>query len=298
MSDKIAAGIVLFNPNIKKLSAVIDSLKEQLINICLVDNASDNISEVEQLYEDKKSEKIDISLIKNSKNKGIATALNQIMNNALHNGFDWVLCFDQDSLPPKKLLSELSKYIGLNNVGIVSPRIMDIHTGRYLYNDGEDKSKESLDYQLIDKCITSGSLVSVKAWSTVGRYDEYLFIDYVDFDFCIRMRKMGYKIVQANKIVMKHELGNMKVKRLLFKKVAVMNHKAMRKYYMTRNRIYCEYKYYNRFGLRNLFGIIKTIILVIFYEEDKYKKIKAIMKGLSDGMKDSKKFRTRKKNEK
>lgn len=294
MSEKITAGIVLFNPDLEKLNSIITSLKKQLKFIYLIDNASKNISEIEKLCRNESSDEFGISLIKNNENKGIAAALNRIMKQASSDEYEWVLTLDHDSIPPDNLLSELEKYVELDNVGIVAPRILDINTNKFLHNEGEEENNESNDYQLIKKCITSGSLVSTKAWLQVGKYDEYLFIDYVDFDFCIRMRKNGFKIVQANKIVMKHELGKMSIKRLLFKNVSVMNHNAMRKYYMIRNRIYCEYKYHNRFGFNNFVYIIKSIILIMLYEDNKGKKLKAVLKGASDGVKDSKKIKIRK----
>lgn len=290
MIEKIAAGIIIYNPNIDKLNNMTEALAKKVDKIYLVDNASKNREEIDRFYDKAKSDN-NLFLIRNKKNKGVAAALNQYMGEAQKEGYEWVLCFDQDSVPPDGIADEFIKFINKKNAGIIAPRIKDARTGRFIYSEGEDKSKEADEYQYIDKCITSGSLVNVEVWAKVGKYDEYLFIDYVDFDFCIRIKKKGYEIIQANRIVMEHELGNMKIRRFLFKKVAVMNHNAMRKYYMTRNRIYCNFKYNNRFGFRNFVGMIKMIILIIFFEEEKRKKIRAVIKGAYDGVRDAKKMR-------
>ena len=291
MSIKIATGIVLYNPDLGKLEVIIDSLKTQVDTFYLVDNASDNIDTVEHACERYKDEGLCINIIRNSDNMGIACALNQIMEAASAEAYELVLTLDQDSTPPAGIIATLSRCFRFQNVGIACPRIYEKGSGRYLYNEGEDKSKETKKYQSIAKCITSGSMISLSAWKAVGGYDDYLFMDYVDFDFCIRLIKKGYRIVQANQLIMEHELGNTRIRRLLFKKVGVTNHNSIRKYYVTRNRIYCEYKYYHRFGLRNAVGIVKALILIVFFEEDKAEKIKAIFRGIADGIRDSRKFR-------
>ena len=291
MKLSIGAGIVTFNPDIDKLRSTLILLKDQVECIYIADNASENFSEISEMTFVLKGEGCTINLTAGETNAGVAGGLNRIMKVASEEGKKWVLTLDQDSCPDKDLVKGLSQGTKFEKIGIICPRIKDINSGRILVNFGEDTSKNDKKYQTLHSCITAGSMINLEAWNTVGGYDEYLFMDYVDFDYSIRLRKSGYRILQCNQIIMEHEVGNTEVHRFLFKKVGVMNHSAMRKYYITRNRIYCSYKYYRRFGFRNIVGIIKTIVLILCYEEDKKHKLSSVIRGVKDGIRDSKQFR-------
>lgn len=293
MKLSIGAGIVTFNPDIDKLRSTLILLKDQVECIYIADNASENFSEISEMTFALKGEGCTINLMAGETNAGVAGGLNRIMKAASEEGKKWVLTLDQDSCPDKDLVKGLSQGTKFERIGIICPRIKDINSGRILVNFGEDTSKNDKKYQTLHSCITAGSMINLEAWNTVGGYDEYLFMDYVDFDYSIRLRKSGYRILQCNQIIMEHEVGNTEVHRFLFKKVGVMNHSAMRKYYITRNRIYCSYKYYRRFGFRNIVGIVKTIVLILCYEEDKKHKLSSVIRGVKDGIRDSKQFRGR-----
>ena len=293
MKLSIDAGIVTFNPDIDKLRSTLILLKDQVECIYIADNASENFSEISEMTFALKSEGCTINLMAGETNSGVAGGLNRIMKAASEEGKKWVLTLDQDSCPDQDLVKGLSQGTKFERIGIICPRIKDINSGRILVNFGEDTSKNDKKYQTLHSCITAGSMINLEAWNTVGGYDEYLFMDYVDFDYSIRLRKSGYRILQCNQIIMEHEVGNTEVHRFLFKKVGVMNHSAMRKYYITRNRIYCSYKYYRRFGFRNIVGIVKTIVLILCYEEDKKHKLSSVIRGVKDGIRDSKQFRGR-----
>ena len=84
---KILIGVVLFNPEIKRLKDNLEAVWSQSKKIILVDNSSSNITEIKELLKDFQG----IVLVENLKNKGIAFALNQILENAKSNEFNWGL---------------------------------------------------------------------------------------------------------------------------------------------------------------------------------------------------------------
>ena len=96
---RIMAGIVLFNPNKERLTQNIDAIYPQVDKIVLIDNCSTNGIHIET------RKKIDITLIRNNTNKGIAFALNQIMEYAFGHNFDWVITLDQDSVVSNNLIN-------------------------------------------------------------------------------------------------------------------------------------------------------------------------------------------------
>ena len=268
----ISAGIVLFNPDIKRLKENIDAVIVQCTHVYLVDNGSGNIDEVLELL--KKYKKSKISVICNAKNHGIAKALNQLASAAQKDGYEWLLTLDQDSVSPCNIIEEFEKYITYQDIGILCPVIYDRNKGE------EIKAKEgSIE---IDECITS--LLNIKAWNKIGGFDENLFIDGVDFDICYRLKKNGYKILCIQSVVLLHELGHIEYHRFLFWRVLVKNHSAFRKYYIARNIIYIAKKRKSvLLVVKGLLQEIKMLGIVILYEEDKLNKSRCICRGIYDG---------------
>ena len=272
----ISAGIVLFNPDIKRLKENIDAVIIQCTHLYLVDNGSGNVDEVKGLLNQYNQSKI--SILWNRENQGIAKALNQLTSAAQKEGFDWILTLDQDSVVPSNIVGEFEKYINNSSVGILCPIICD--------RNKDEEIKINEDCTEIDECITSGSLLNIKAWSEIGGFDERMFIDGVDFDICYRLRQRGYKIYCIHSVVLLHEIGHIEYHRFLFWKVLVMNHSAFRKYYIARNIIYTAKKRRSTLlVVKGLLQEIKMIGIVIFYEEDKLNKSRCICRGIYDGFK-------------
>ena len=115
---KIAAGIVTYNPDQwDRYENGIKKILEQVDKIYVFNNGDklDNISDAR------------IDVFSENENKGVAYALNRIMNKAKNDGYVWVLTMDQDSLIPDGLVNEYRTAIDNNeNIGIVCPQVIDI----------------------------------------------------------------------------------------------------------------------------------------------------------------------------
>lgn len=275
--------IITYNPDIQKLSKNINSILalQDGINILIIDNASDNVAEICSLIACHDN----IGIIKNDKNSGIAYALNQAMHDAENNGFEWVLTCDQDSVLPENLLKEYKNVIDKFNVAIVCPKIYDVNANRFI-----DYKKTDGEFTEVDGCITSGSLVNTMAWKAVCGFDDFMFIDGVDFDFCYRLRAKNYKIIRANNVILEHEIGRSEIRRFFWKKVNVQNHNAFRKYYIMRNRVYCDYKHYKKCRFITYLYYLKLKLIIFLYEKEKRKKLKAVRSGFRDGKKAGRNF--------
>ncbi|WP_407384945.1 glycosyltransferase family 2 protein [Holdemanella porci] len=270
----ISAGIVLFNPDIKRLKENIDAVIIQCTHLYLVDNGSGNVDEVKGLLNQYNQSKIFI--LWNRENQGIAKALNQLTSAAQKEGFDWILTLDQDSVVPSNIVGEFEKYINNSSVGILCPIICD--------RNKDEEIKINEDCTEIDECITSGSLLNIKAWSEIGGFDERMFIDGVDFDICYRLRQRGYKIYCIHSVVLLHELGHIEYHRFLFWKVLVKNHSVFRKYYIARNIIYVAKKRKSvLLAIKGILQEVKLLGIVLLYETDKKSKSISIIKGIRDG---------------
>lgn len=274
--ENIVAGIVLYNPNLNRLEQNIRAVVSQVKRVILFDNGSKNIKEINRLL---CLNDWNCVLLKKNKNMGIAYALNQIASWSIRNGYEWVLTLDQDTVVNLGLVKEYCKYLRLPQVGQLCCNFIDRNTNKKEYDNFKSNS-----YVEIDKCITSGSLMNLSALKRIGGFDEKLFIDYVDFDVCFALRKNGFKNYIINFIGMSHEIGDRKEYKIGTKIFDIMNHTAFRHFFISRNEI-IVFKRYPDEELPNMYFMqIKTIIKILFFEKNKFKKIFAIVRGFSQGM--------------
>lgn len=294
--DKIAAGIVVYNPdNLKRFKKALTSITSQFEKVYIFDNSTKKT-----IIPDKFN---NIAYMSKHKNLGIAYALNRIMEKAEKDGYEWVVTMDQDSILPQGTLKKYEKYTNIKNVGVISPQPID---KRRAY----EVLKTSPKFEYIDKCITSGSCTSIDAWKKVGKFDEWLFIDLIDNDFSKRLRIANYKILQMNNVILDQEYGEIKPKsensQLFWLRVSkILNNvnfaklgykkrvNPLRIYYTNRNIIYLnkKLKKYNGIGYvsyntSNYFGFWISFNLPSILRAQwgsKLKVIKAINSGIKDG---------------
>lgn len=267
---RICAGIVTFNPEINLLKNNIESILPQVQELVLFDNGSRNITEVQKLA----ASYDNCSCIHDEENRGIAYALNRLCEWGEDNKYTWIITLDQDSISPQGLVENLSKYAG-TDVAVIAPNIVYKNNEEYAVHT--EKRHEEVPW-----VITSASLTNLSVWKTLDGFDEWLFIDGVDYDYGIRANKNGYKVIRSYETELLHELGNLKCVNVLGKVLYVTNHSAFRKYYMTRNTIYLRDKLKQGQPVRT---IAKYVIKVIMFEDNKMEKMASIVHGVSDGLK-------------
>lgn len=269
---KITAGIVVFNPNIERLFENISAILSQVDHIIVIDNNSENIIDVEkQLHEKFPS----CQIIKNNANFGIAKAFNQIFEIAEGMKSDWVLTLDQDSVCPVTLIENYLKGL-TRSIGVMSPVIT--------YENTQIQYSGVQEFQSIDWCISSASLISVQSWQLIGGFDEKMFIDMVDYDFCYRLRDVGKKIIRCNNIKIYHELGNGREHSFFGKKIYVGHHSAFRHFYFVRNSYYL-YKKRELSLVSLILSVTKLAFKIILFESNKINKLSKVLQGLNEGRK-------------
>lgn len=275
---RYCAGIVLYNPAINRLQENISKINNQVDKIVLIDNKSNNINDIKKIVSEFKN----IDLIQNENNLGIAKALNQIIEYSEQRGYDWVITLDQDTVCPSNLISTYNKYIDMDNkIAIICPYMIDINVeGLNSYNN-----KKLPKYQWVEECITSGSLTNIRICKKLGMFDEKMFIDYVDFEYCKRIKINKFKILRINEVFIKHEVGKSKKINFFGKEKIITNHPKIRKYYYYRNRVYMYRKYKEEY---NFFSYYKALIrrfFTIVLEENSIEKMQLAIKGMIDGIK-------------
>ena len=271
---KISCGIVSFNPDIELLQSNIEAIKNQVEQVFVVDNGSNNTNAVGRLVDKYNS----VRLIKNAENRGIAAALNQCCKASFEAGYKWIITLDQDSICPEHCVDGLSQFIDVEKkVGIVAPLIVDREVGVLGHHPN--------GYAEVRTCITSGAMTNLAVWSALKGFDEKMFIDSVDFEYCYRVRKAGYKVIQTDQVQLSHSIGNATMCRFLFWKFKNTEHSAFRDYYIAQNNVYYPRKHrlwlhFLRGNIRNL----RSILIVSCYEDDKAEKVKAIFDGWRKGL--------------
>ena len=274
--SNIYAGIVTYNPELLRLKDNISAIQKQVPFVIIFDNGSDNFENIQKIA----SEFSNTKVLASKTNIGIAAALNRLMQWGYESDYNWMLSLDQDSVCAEDYVNAMEPYLTVEeNIGIAAPVIVDRNVGVV----GHDPTSE---YAHVNTCITSGAFSNISAWKEIGTYDESMFIDSVDFEYCYRMRKYGYGVIQVKNVHLLHEIGRSEKRRFLVWKVDVKNHSAFRKYYMARNNVYYPLKH--RLWLHFLRGNARNLqmaIIVLIYESDKKKKIESILRGWKDGFK-------------
>lgn len=267
MKNKIIAGIVTYNPNIDRLRENIRSIICQVHKLIIIDNNSLNKSEIYLL-----GKEYDFDIIKNKENYGISNALNQILNYAKINGYEWIISLDQDSVVDLYLVKKYSSFFDMPQVAMLTCNIKD--------RNSTLKTKAYTEpYCFVSECITSGCCANTNILSKLGGYDNNLFIDAVDLEMCYRIISNGYKIIKINYDGLLHELGYITNLNFGTRILSIFNENAFRNYYISRNLLYCFFKTKNFHFIVNL---LKHIFKIIFYENDKCNKISFICKGIKD----------------
>jgi rhamnosyltransferase len=275
---KIAGVVILYNPK-KEINENILSYINQVDFLYVVDNSELPSDQIEHII---KSNPKSLEVVRNNVNVGIASALNIAAKKAIENGFDLLLTMDQDSRVSENYVSEmLLEFERDECIGILSPYIIHTKNPRMPVLTGLVE---------VATAMTSGSVIKLSAHVQIGGFLEKLFIDYVDNEYCLRMKKSGYKIFRNNSIYIYHELGEAKARKFIYKKVFPTNHSPRRWYYRTRNRFYVYKEYKNEFPDYIKFDkrvFIKDIVKILLYEKNKIQKFKMILIGYRDFKRDN-----------
>lgn len=266
---RCAVGIVTYHPSISRLKENVNSVIEETEKIFIADNGSSNIAEIRLIADADKR----IRLIELGENMGIATALNALCRAAEQEGYGWLLTLDEDSVMAEGFLSRYDDLQGHDEAGIICCRVEDRNYGR-MYNSPDN------GWEYIERTITSGSMMRLSAWRACGGFDEKLFIDGVDFDYCMTLKEHGYRIMRTNDTYILHEVGHGRHTRLFGHNALVMNHSRVRLYYIARNYLYIGHKHNCIRHWRR--EVLKRILVVLLYEDCKCAKIKSMLSGIRD----------------
>lgn len=260
--------IVFFNPSSEHVSFAA-SLSNIFGTVLIVDNSPAPINDLNLRFKD-------CLYWWMGRNLGIAAALNYGCIMAMSLGAKYALLLDQDTVFKHWILC---RHIETAQSLFVNDRIALVATGSQL----PEFPKKQLPIQ-VNSAITSGSIIRLSAWRETGRFNDGLFIDQVDHDFCIRLRLSNYVVLANPTITMKHSVGEPLEKNIFGRRIATTNHNWLRRYYQVRNSLYLRRWYPSESKSRAdfLWDMFMMAAGIILLERDRIRKLYAMVMGAVD----------------
>ena len=288
--DKVAAVVVTFQPDLDRLSALLDATLPQVEHIYIVDNGDGKM--LQALLPGRQR----TSLIALGENRGVGAAQNVGAQAAIGAGTNYILLLDQDSVPDPGMVSALRRALQAlgdsgHRVAAVGPRAPSrenpgafVTFGWFRYRSTAPAERHP--WVFCDLLIASGSLIPASAFQEVGPMDESLFIDKVDTEWSIRAAACGYRLAGVPSAVLKHSVGERTIRVWWFGWKHLPAHHPFRYYYIVRNCILiCRRPYV---GWRWRTADIRQTIGVVFVfglaASASWLNLQMMMRGLVDGL--------------
>lgn len=233
-----------------------------------------------------------------SANIGLGTAFNRGFARLAELGATWICTFDQDSMPQSGFAAELLgtasrqlvdgmsvAAVGANWRDAVRMR-MARHLVRHPYVPLAFRRVEALtDLASVDFVISSGCLTRLEAWRQLGGFDETLFIDLVDADFCLRAKRAGWTIAVSASSILQHHRGSKRAVQRFGRTwwPSCMPPKRLR--YLFRNRVRLLLRHGRatpHWAIYEMTHSLKVLIEDVLLTSGRWTRLRAIIAGLCD----------------
>ena len=296
-------GIVIANWNGEKLiDKCLESLENQVFKnfkVYIIDNASnDNSRDVIKKY----MNRLNIDLMEMSYNTGFALANNIGIKKAIKDGCNYILTLNNDVEVPKESLKKAMESIEINKEFDVFQLFMINYFNKDICDAAGLNFKDDLiplqvgfkenvadilnrDDIKIDGVCAGAAIYSTKSLETVklddeNYFDSNFFAYFEDVDLSLRLKGAGYKFKLLKDSIVYHMHSATGGKTSGFKEYYLTRNLFM---YTKRNQTIEEYKKHKKeYYIRFLKTIVKNM--------NNFNAIKLAVKGLSDGLKESKKI--------
>jgi rhamnosyltransferase len=277
--------IVGYRPEIAQLLDLCARVAGDGVKVVVVDN-----SEVPTL--DRVALPAGCTLITIGYNSGIAHAQNAGVAAAIAAGADVLVFFDQDSKFEPGFVKSLVAAIHEGSAEIVSPLCIDDATGVPLPSVRISRHGWSMPIHAadaagryaVDMVISSGTAATRQVFETAGTFDDGLFIDFVDAEWCLRCRSKQIPIYVVPGLVMRHSVG---LGHFRFGSRTISVHSPARCYYQIRNSFLLFRKPHIPliFAVKQLVATILSRTILLFFVEDRLSYLKSYLFAVRDGLK-------------
>lgn len=263
---KFCIGIVLYNPSTDDLKRL-----ERYVSCSFFDDVLvyDNSSET-HIFQMPRSVKYTFY----NKNNGLSIPYNQMLDYCVAHQYDYLCIMDQDSNYPLEEMKKLIDFINthpqdLVNTGIIAPRVY--------VRDSQKRVARGEKLMPVKFTLNSGSFLNVALIAEKKlRYDETIFLEGVDVDFCWSIRDAHCLIQIYENSVYTQTLG------YALKSSRNRGRVSWRYYYLVHNRKYLMRKHlgYCRGTILSFIKTMSTCLKIMQYEDDKLSKVSNCFKGM------------------
>ncbi len=229
---RIGALVILYEPDEYVLNNIISYI-DSVDCLYIWDNSlENNINLISGFLGSKK-----IKYYSEGINRGLGYPINRIADLMSVDGLEWMITFDQDSQADFEMIDTMRQYVESDiysyDVDMVVPIVLE-PTGM-----SENFIKHLPYCTYVNKAVQSGAMHNVKAINRI-KYNEDYFIDNVDFNFCVRLRNTGKKIIRLNRAKLHHQVG---LNKIMMResdgfRFYVNKYNSCRYYYQYRNMLY------------------------------------------------------------
>jgi len=237
-------------------------------------------------------------IIRLGKNEGVSGGYCAGLEYALEQGYEWAWMLDQDSKPlpgtVEKLLKEYEGFPDREILGLVAPLPVDEETGEpyplFLWRDRQLKISQEPpggSLMLVDMVISSGSLIRLDAVRKAGLPRREFFMDFVDYEHCLRLRRNGFLIGVVQGCAMPHTIGHPRSVTFFGRQRSWSTHPAWRDYYKVRNRAFVVWQEFPSLKAKAfvVLQLFKQMLGSLLYDPQKMTRIGLMWLGFRDGVK-------------
>jgi rhamnosyltransferase len=222
-----------------------------------------------------------VYVIRNERNLGVATALNQGLHWAANRQCTWAASFDQDTeIFPTYLnaVMEAAKKNGHDPV-LVGANYTDCRLVQpsHLAQSNDERTVPRLTL------ISSGTYMPVLFALDIGGFRDDYFIDSVDHEFCLRAKRHGARVLMTIQPHMCHRMG---LAAAGWGIPLSWQHAPSRRYYIARNTlatIRANAWRHPLWSLRQIGRLTAECFAIITLEEQRMPKLRAFLQGLWHG---------------
>lgn len=269
-----ACSVVLYHPTAEQLETIV--LYASVFDKVYV---FDNTEYADAAVAARLAEIPGVILLSSGENKGLPVAYNAFAHAAIADGYQWLATYDQDSRPTRESLIAMQEFILAEDATDVAA-----YGPRYYEPEGMTAEERAIEaatvrppLESVDWVISSGMFINLAIYAQTDGFDEKLFIDMVDADYCCTVRALGYRVIINNAIVLEHCIGYY----IPHGKRLVQTHNAIRCYYILRNTLYFRQKH----GLEQgciWYYVLDRIRHMLRYDDDKLTKLKLMVRAYID----------------
>lgn len=269
--DSLVIGIIaLYKPQKSEIKNI-EKYLEYLDYCYLADDSGEDNSGIFTDFIERYKGKVEYYA--NPENLGLCGSVNNAITKAVNRGADWVLIMNPDGTFSTDAVKIYKGYLKDNNsddIAIIAP----------VFNIDRHPRQAGSGTREISYADMTGCLYSTEVMNKIGLFDPKTYFYGLDSEYCLRVKKTGYRIIECSEAVLDHCPAKTREIKLFGKRVFAYGYDPPdRFYYQFRSAYYIH----QRYGLnRTDFFMVYKLVKVILFFENKKTYFQAMRKGIRD----------------